>query len=124
MARATVAGTPADPVVPFAVLEIEGEKFKLAFDFNAIAEAEHYAGCNLLSGLKNLGDLTALQLRGLLYAAMRKAHPKVTIEKAGSLIRLDTIVKITLALGEAYSLSMPKRDETPTEAEDAAAGSD
>jgi hypothetical protein len=117
----TVAGTPANPLVQFATLTIEGEQqYRLAFDFNAIAEAETAAGCNLLSGLQNLSDLTAMQLRGLLYAALRKAQPRLTIQAAGALIRLDTLAPITLALAEAYALSMPKKKADPIEADPAA----
>ena len=105
----------------FATLAIEGEQpLKLAFDFNAIAEAEQLAGCNLLEGLQNLSGMTALQLRGLLFAALRKAQPKMTIQAAGALIRLDTLGPITLALAEAYSLSIRKKTADPIEADPAA----
>ena len=110
----SVAGTPADPTLHFAKLELDDETYLLAYSFNAIATAENVAGCNLLGGLENLTDLTARQLRGLLYAAMAVANPKVTIEQAGELIRLDTITPVTTALAEAYRLSMPAKKADPT----------
>lgn len=116
MAKRSVAGTAADPTVPFAELEIDGKAYRLAYSFNAIAEAEHVAACNLLVGLERLSDLTALQLRGLLYAALGVANPKITIEQAGALVRLDTILPITLALAQAYRLSMPDKPVDPPEA--------
>jgi hypothetical protein len=120
MARTSVAETPANPLVQFATLEIDGERFKLAFDFNAIALAESEAGCNLLEGLQNLAGMNAMQLRGLLFAALRKAQPKTTIQAAGALIRLDTLGPITFALCEAYELSMKKKTADPFEADPAA----
>jgi len=120
----TVAGTIDDPTIQFAPLTLDGKTYQLAYSFNAIAEAERVAGCNLLQGLEALGSLSALQLRGLLYAALKLASPKVTIEQAGSLIRLDTLSKVTAALAEAYQLSLPeKKNQDPPEAAAAAESS-
>jgi len=106
-------------------LALGGRTYRLAYSFNAIAEAEHLAGCNLLGGLENLENLTAIQLRGLLYAALVVAHPTIpdgdgqrplTVEDAGLLVRLDTIGPITGALAEAYRLSMPEKKQDPPKA--------
>src|SRR5579864_8392167 len=79
--RESVAGTALDPVIEFATLEIDGETYHLAYDFNAIAEAEKLAEANLLHGMAALmfNSTTAVQLRGLFYAGLRKAHPKMTL---------------------------------------------
>ena len=112
-----VAGTAADPLIQFAELELDGQDYRLAYSFNSIAEAEKVAGCNLLSGLWDLSNLTALQLRGLFYGALRIAHPDMTIATAGDLIRIDTTAAILEALGRAYGLSMPpKKPANPPEA--------
>jgi len=117
MAR-TVAGSRKDPTIQFATLTLDGQEYKLAYSFNAIAEAENRAGCNLLSGLQDLRDLNAQQLRGLLYAALSVAHPKITVEEAGDMIRLTTITTITDALAAAYILSLPeKKKSDPPEAD-------
>ena len=118
--KRSVVGTAADPTLQFADLEIEGVKYKLAYSFQAIAEAEHLAGCNLLSGLENLADLSARQLRGLFFAALSIAHPKVTIAEATQLIRVESILPITLALAQAYNLSIPDKKTDPPEADPAA----
>jgi hypothetical protein len=107
MAKHSVAGTVADPTIEFAELKLNGKIYRLSYSFNSIAEAEHVAGCNLLAGLESLLDLTALQ------AAMSVADPEVTIEQAGSLVRLDTIEPITEALAKAYRVSMPAKRADP-----------
>jgi hypothetical protein len=114
-----VAGTVDDPTISFAALDLEGKTYKLAYSFNALAAAEAAAKCNLLAGLENLRDLSAVQLRGLLYAALSVAHPRMTVEDAGLMIhpfttpaRPETITPITRALAEAYGLSMPE-DKKP-----------
>lgn len=110
----------ADPLTPsqYAALEIDGQSYKLAYDFNAIAEAEEAAGCNLLHGISAtlLNTMTAAQLRGLLYASLRRAQPNMTIAGAGSMIRLDTMPTIIEKISEAFALSMPRKKENPTEA--------
>jgi hypothetical protein len=123
MAKRHVAGTAADPTIRFATLELEGQTYKLAYSFNAVAEAELVAKCNLLSGLENLHELSAIQLRGLLYAALSVAQPEITLSQAGEMIhpfttpaRAETITPISRALAEAYGLSMPEKKEDPPEA--------
>ena len=100
-----------------STLTIDDKKYLLAYDFNSIAEAEPVAGCNLLAALENLNAITAAQLRGLLYAAMvvTPPDPAPTLAQAGDLIRLDTIETVTLALAEAYQLSMPEPASPPDE---------
>src|SRR5260370_20780777 len=109
----------------FAKLEIDGKTYQLAYDFNAIAEAERVAGCNLLHGVASLllHDMTAGQVRGLLYAALRQAHPKMTIEDAGALATIDTIPDIREALLKAYDAALPEgkkifTDPTKADAKD------
>ena|SRR3569832_908390 len=113
--RSTVAGTANDPNIQFAKLEVDGKAYKLCYSFNSIAVAESVAGCNLLKGLESLTDLTAVQLRGLLYAALSVAHPDLTVEDAGTLVRLDTIGSITTALAEAYTISLPASKKKPVD---------
>jgi len=107
MSKRSVAGTKDDPTIQFAPLTLDGKSYKLCYSFNSIAIAESVAGCNLLRGMEKLTDLTALQFRGLLYAALTVAHPDLSVEDAGNLIRFDTYAPIMDALGEAYRLSLP-----------------
>jgi|ERR1700722_837381 len=113
--RRTVAGTGVDPTIQFAKLTLPSGEYKLAYSFNSIAEAERVASCNLLEGLENLGALTALQFRGLFYAALSIAHPGMTIERAGDLIGLDAEERLAVAnaIAKAYRLSMPEKKADP-----------
>lgn len=111
MPKKSVAGTKDDPTIKFATLALDGQEYSLCYSFNAIALAEKTAGCNLLSGLQTLTDLSAMQLRGLLFAALTVAQPELTINDVAKLIRLDTIGPITMAIAQAYTLSMPNNDE-------------
>lgn len=103
-------------VQPSAKLEIDGQSYHLVYDYNAIAEAEVVTGygCNLLHGLVMPSTISALQLRGLLFAALRARHEEMTIGDAGKLLRVDTIERVLKAIGEAWALSMPEPKTNPS----------
>lgn len=118
-------------VQPSATLEIDGEKYQLVYDYNAIAEAEVETGngVNLLHGISALflNTMSALQLRALFYAALKPLQPYrpatektpasgVSLAMAGRLIRIDTIPAIMTALSEAWNLSMPEARHNPPDA--------
>jgi|ERR1035441_6529830 hypothetical protein len=119
--KKSVAGSASDPLIQYSHLTVDGKEYSLAFSFNSIAEAERIASCNLLAGAtcvwNNLGDADkqgALMLRGLLYAALSVAHPGITLQEAGKLIRIENITDIVTALREAYLASIPEpKDDEP-----------
>jgi hypothetical protein len=105
---------PAKAVIPtlrFSTLEIDHKEYRLAYSYNAIALAEEASGCNLLVGLENLRDLTALQLRGLFYASLTPFQPSITVDQAGDLIGIASIGPITAAIADAYRKSMERPAE-------------
>jgi hypothetical protein len=124
--KKSVAGSSLDPTIKFSKITIDEREYSLAFSFNAIAEAERIAGCNLLAGAvsvwNNLGDADkqgALMLRGLLYAALSVAQPDISLQDAGKLIRVENITDIVSALHQAFALSLPesKEDDEPKKSE-------
>ena len=130
MARKSVAGTAADPVIEFVELKVasvEGgpvETYRLCYDLNSIADVEiEVPGCNLLQGMGRVfmhGANTA-QYRGLLYAGLRLAHPKMTLREAGRILQnMENFPLVRKALIEAWNASMPEDRrfrEDPTEGE-------
>lgn len=98
----------------YSTLKIDGEEYRLGYDFNELCEAEGLTGCNLLAGMQGLADtgVTASQLRGMLFAALRACpydgmpEPVALLKKCGGLIRADTIGPIMVALGESYALAV------------------
>lgn len=102
MAKNTkVADKPAlDPTLPDVELVLGGQTFKLCFDFNAVVHAEKITGVNLLTSI--VEDITATSLRGLLYAAVLRDQPDVTIEHVGSLISPTNIGAVRTAIVTAW----------------------
>lgn len=92
--------------MPFSKLKIDQTEYSLSYDFNAIADAEPVAGCNLLSAIENLSATTATQMRGLVYAMTRQQHPGLDLFDIGKLIRIDTIADVITAMGEACALAV------------------
>ncbi len=113
-----------DPTVLFSELKIDARVFRLAYRFSDIRKAELLCGADLLHGVARLlmNAPTATQLSGLLYAAMRLAHPETTMDQTDSLVRIDTIPDIQEAILRAYNLSLPEEKKilNPTVAESVA----
>jgi hypothetical protein len=111
------ASTPsaADRVRGWAPLTIDGTEYRLIYSFNAIADAESLAGCNLLHGISAalISTMTAAQMRGLFYAALKPLQPALTLAEVGAMIRIDTLPGIFEAITLAYSLAMPEKKKNP-----------
>lgn len=105
----------------FTEFTIEGDKevYKLAFDFNEICEAETVTSCNLLRVLGALGRATATEVRALLYAMLKPAHPLVLLKEAGELLSKD-MGAVTGAISQALGAETPSADPQPAALFDAA----
>lgn len=96
-----VAGKPGhDPLLPKVELVVNGETYHLTYDFNSIVRAEQVTGVNLLSSV--IGEINASSLRGLLWSALLKDRPDLTIEHAGALIQPPNIATIRQAIVTAW----------------------
>ncbi len=95
-----------DPTLPDVELTLQGKTYHLAYDFNAICQANNATGINLLDSI--LGDITAISLRGLLWAALLPDNPEMTIEEAGKLIMLRDIKAVREAVVTAWFASLPE----------------
>jgi hypothetical protein len=119
----TVAGKPGeDPTLPDVTLILGGVERKLCYDYNAIVLAEKMTGVNLLEGV--VGQMTATNLRGLLWASLKRESPDLTIDQVGALIQPRALGIIQQALMAVWfgSIAEPdEKDETPGEAEAQAA---
>lgn len=104
------------PGVKFVPVTIGGQVYELAYNFNGLAEAEKITGANLLQGMGMVinGGISASELRGVLFAALRKAQPELTLQDAGNLIEVAIdeggIGDIREALLTAYRVSFEKTD--------------
>lgn len=100
-----------DPTLPKVDVTVGGKKYFLCFDFNALAVAEDATGLNLLRSL-DFQNLSAKTFRALLFAALLRQQPDMTLEAAGSLITASSAPKLTEALVRAYMESNPEADES------------
>lgn len=106
MSTNTVAGKPgSDPTLPDVSIILGGNEYFLAYDFNAIVQAEKVTGCNLLASV--VGEITAQSLRGLLWASLLKGSPNISIEDVGLLIRPTNVATIRKAIDTCWFGSVP-----------------
>jgi hypothetical protein len=104
---ALVAGVPgSDPTLPKVSITVGGKVYFLAFDFNSIAKAEELTGLNLLKSL-DFTDLSITTYRALLFSALLKGNPDITLEEVGDMITVKNMTEVTLALVEAWTGSKP-----------------
>jgi hypothetical protein len=103
-----------NPTINWTKVNLNGIEYKLCFDFNALAKAEEETGIDMLKAVR-FDHMTALQYRALLYCALLKNHPTLSIEDAGNLCTTafenGTLKTITDAILSAYGMSMPEPKE-------------
>jgi hypothetical protein len=106
----TVAGVLGeDPTLPEVSIILGGVERKLCFDYNAIVLAEKATGVNLLQGI--VGEITASNLRGLLWAALKRDCPKLTLDELGTMIKPHMLGTIHQALQAAWFGSLVDPDK-------------
>lgn len=118
MSSNTVAGQPGlDPTLPDVSLVIGGRERKLCFDLNAICMADKATGVNLLKAV--VSEVDATNIRGLLYAALLRDDPNLTLEEVGSWITMRNLSNVHNAIVTAWFASVDdeKQDEAPGEAQ-------
>ena len=83
--------------IEFTEFTLDGDPqvYRLAYDFNAICDAEAETQVNLLQFINAVGRpvfvlLTAMQYRAMLYALLKPGHPQVLLKEAGELLSSDT----------------------------------
>lgn len=75
---------------------------KLCFDFNAICRLEETTGKNALSS-ETWSNLSAMDVRALLWGALLRDDPELTLEKVGEFINFKNLPEITAAIEKAFA---------------------
>lgn len=118
----TVAGKPGlDPTLPDVSLVIGGRERHLCFDINSVCIAEKTTGVNLLKAA--VSEVNATSIRGLLYAALLRDDPKITVEEVGSWITMKNLSNIHKSIVTAWFASIDDQEEnkdSDTQGEDQA----
>jgi hypothetical protein len=106
----TVANVPGlDPTLPDVILRLGGVDRHLAFDFNAIVQAEKATGINLLKAM--FSDITAEHLRGLLWASLLRGNPDITLDEVGSMLNFGNLAEVHAAIVAAWMASVKDDSE-------------
>lgn len=97
-----------DPTLPNVSLILNGVERHLAFDFNAIVQVELLTGINLLKSA--ITELSATNVRALLWASLLKENPDLTVEEVGGWITMHNVVLIQQAVITAWFGSAEESD--------------
>ncbi|MBW2084433.1 MAG: hypothetical protein JRI54_00155 [Deltaproteobacteria bacterium] len=105
-----------NPISPTVELELEGKKYTLRLDFNALVNFEETTGITIFE-LQN--QASARSIRALLWACIRSgSDPEINIEDVGRLIHSGNMTKIISSLSDLMNNSLIENGENNTEAEE------
>lgn len=104
----------SNPLLPAVPVVVDGIKYMLRFDFEAIAEAEEIVDRALITGLRPQ-DIRAPKIRlvqSMFYAAAHYDQPSLTFDEAKKLITRETLPEIWPKVCEAWTASNPEPEVT------------
>lgn len=100
-------GNKARPIIP---IMLDKERH-LLLNLNAMVDFEEATGKNMLQQ-KTLDDLSAKDLRALLWGCLKHEDKELTIEQVGGMIHAGNMEEISASLTKAWELASPKVEET------------
>lgn len=85
-----------------------GKTYTMALDFNALCDFEDQTGKNALQALDGMenGDVSAREMRALMWAGLKQFHPEMTLPLAGHILAENIN-----AIAEAAALTMPQEGD-------------
>ena len=119
-----------DPRTDYVTVRVADKEFKVCLDFNALAAFEELrgkpltdavgkliaaasgAGDDAVAGVdKVLSQISALDLRALVWASLLRFQPDIKIPEAGALIHQGNLVDVLGQLRDAYIQFFPPVEE-------------
>lgn len=101
-------------------LTYDGKSYKMTLDFNAFCDFEGETGKNALVALEGMehGDVSATEMRALMWAGLRQHHEDMTLSLAGKILstNMDAVARASAVAmpegGDAGNGQRPKRQGT------------
>ena len=110
---ATAKSSKRNKAMPEIEIELD-KKRKLVFDFNAMCRLEEITGKNSLQG-DTWENLSALDVRALLWGALLRDDKDITLEDVGGLINFSNLSVVTEAIQKAFEAAAPDAADLATE---------
>lgn len=99
-----------NPAAPKVTLELDGQKYTLIMDMNAMAEFEEEAG----KPIHAIGENMSMKdLRALIWACLLHSNPDMTPQDVGRLIHVKNLFAVGETIGNLYKDSMPEDEDVP-----------
>lgn len=80
----------------------------LRLDLNAMVIYEELTGRSLFDGSFSGANLSAKDMRSMLFACLLHDDPTLTLEVVGSLISVDNMTDVASKLNETFEVAIPK----------------
>lgn len=100
----------AEKAMPSTKIELAGNHYKLHFDFEAFCLLEEMTGINALDG-EVWEKPSASTLSTLLWAAMQRHHPELSVKDVRKKISFGDMPKLSEALVEAFEKASPPSED-------------
>lgn len=95
-------------------LKVDGKTYTLCFDVNALCEVEDLLGRgipHIMADMQSAETMRFGTVRGLLWGALQRHHPEMTVKMAGEMVSAVKLDKAMAAIGDALNASNPDEDE-------------
>ena len=81
----------------------------LLLDLNAMCKFEKVAGRSLFDGSALGSNMSASDIRVLLWACLLRDDPTLTLEQVGSLISVNNMAEVASKLNESFEAAIPDK---------------
>lgn len=93
-------------------LEVEGERYLLVLDFNALCSLEDHLDLSVADITQRLrGNIRGSFLRSVLWGALQRHHEGVSEAEAGNIIQAAGVSEVLLKIWEAVNRAFPAKAE-------------
>ena len=90
-------------IEPRKITLADGKEYKLSpINLNILARLEEEFGCQIDELGKKFDKPLASTIRVLLYVLLKDNHPEMTKEKAGSLVSMELLSKVSEILSQTF----------------------
>lgn len=103
----------ADKAKPDIPLILGGKKRSIRFDLNAMCAFEGATGQNVFDGTFSGANLSATNIRAMLWACLSHDSDTLTIEQVGAWIGPQNMAEVARKLRQAFTVAMPESAGEP-----------
>jgi len=94
---------------PDIKIDLDRER-SMCLDLNAMCEFEKVTGKSLTDGSFSGTNMSASDIRAMLWACLLGDDSELTLEQVGSLISVENIADVAMKLNKAFEVAVPRAE--------------